>query len=496
MEFFAKSGAPARQRTACAIVGIFEGKQLSPPAQELDTAAKGLITRLVKRGDIRGALGDTLLVTDAPGVACERILLVGLGAKNDFRAARYRKALATALAFLGRTGIKEALSYLARDTVKEGDAYFLARYGVEVARTSVYRFSKLKVKTRSPKPALAKLGFGMLTPADRNAAVRGALHGAAIADGMDLARDLGNMPANLCTPTHLAKTARKLAGGSRRLELRVLGEPEMKRLKMGALLSVTGGSAQAAKLIVLRYRGGKSNQAPVALVGKGITFDTGGISLKPPLGMEEMKFDMCGAAAVLGTIHAADRLALPITLVGVVPTCENMPGGHATKPGDIVTSMSGRTIEVINTDAEGRLILCDALTYAHRFKPRIAIDIATLTGACVIALGTHVTGLMSNDEQLSAELRNASERAMDRAWPLPIADEYMQQLKSSFADMSNVGGREGGAITAACFLSKFTEDLRWAHLDVAGTAWQSAGKNKGATGRPVPMLMEYLIGQT
>jgi leucyl aminopeptidase len=321
----------------------------------------------------------------------------------------------------------------------------------------------------------------------------GAKHGDAIVEGMSLAKDLGNLPPNVCTPTYLARTAQKLAKGNGKLTTRIVNETDMKRLGMHSLLSVTAGTNEPAKLIVMQYKnGGKSK--PIVLVGKGVTFDSGGISLKPGPAMDEMKFDMCGAASVIGTMATVAALKLPVNLNVVVPAVENLPGSKATVPGDIFKSMSGQTIEILNTDAEGRLILCDALTYSRRFKPDTIIDVATLTGACVIALGKHHTGLMSHDDALADEIVEAGVNASDRAWRLPLSDEYAEQLKSNFADFANVGGRDGGAITAGCFLSKFTDGLKWAHLDIAGTAWKS-GQKKGATGRPVPMLSEFVMSR-
>src|SRR5690606_25789192 len=323
---------------------------------------------------------------------------------------------------------------------------------------------------------------------------RGLTLGSAIAKGVNLARNLGDLPGNICTPTYLANEAKRLARNQPRLSAKILEEKQTKELGMGALLSVSAGSDEPAKLIVLEYRGGGKNDAPVALVGKGITFDTGGISLKPGAGMDEMKYDMCGAASVLGTFQTLLELQLPLNVVGIIPASENMPNGRATKPGDIVTSMSGQTIEILNTDAEGRLVLCDALTYSERFKPKVVIDIATLTGACVIALGAHASGLYSNRDELAQALLAAGQQSNDRAWHMPLWDDYQKQLDSNFADMANIGGREGGSITAACFLSRFTKKFAWAHLDVAGTAWKS-GSAKGATGRPVPLLVQYLLNQ-
>ncbi|HVF18251.1 MAG TPA: leucyl aminopeptidase, partial [Steroidobacteraceae bacterium] len=319
-------------------------------------------------------------------------------------------------------------------------------------------------------------------------------HARAIVSGMSLMRDLANQPANVCTPNYLAKAAQTLAREHRSIRVRVLNEDDCRRLKMGSFLSVTEGTVEPAKMIVLEYNGADKGGEPIALVGKGVTFDTGGISMKPPPGMDEMKFDMSGAASVLGTFKALATLELPINVVGVVPACENMPGGRATKPGDIVKSMSGQTIEILNTDAEGRLILCDAITFARRFKPRAVIDIATLTGACVVALGNHLSGLFGNDQELMDALRDAGQRADDRAWPMPIGEEYAEGLKSNFADFANVAGREGGAITAACFLAKFTDGLKWAHLDIAGTSYVG-GSAKSSTGRPVPLLVDYLLNQ-
>ena len=319
----------------------------------------------------------------------------------------------------------------------------------------------------------------------------GAEHGVGIGRGMDAARDLGNLPPNVCTPSYLARFAKAESAKIANLKTQVLNEAQIKKLGMNTFLSVSAGSAEPARLIVMQYRG-TTGQKPIVLVGKGITFDAGGISLKPPPAMDEMKYDMCGAASVIGTMLTAARLKLPINVTAVVPTCENLPSGTATRPGDIIKSMSGQTVEILNTDAEGRLILCDAITYARRFKPDTIIDVATLTGACVIALGHHLTAVMSSNDELRESLVAASNRAEDRAWPMPATEEYAETLRSNFADFANVGGREGGACTAASFLAKFTDGLNWAHLDIAGTAWVS-GAAKGATGRPVPMLSQYLL---
>ena len=491
MQFHATSGAPARQKTDCAIVGIFEKRALSPAAAELDKASKGAISKVLAQGDISGKRGETLLLRHVAGLNCVRLVLTGLGKQDEHDARNHRRALAAAMKLVAATSSRDALSFLGWDPADKSEFQRIGRDTLLAAHAAVYRFTEMKSGRSEPQPKLDSIGIGVPSRSAANAAQKGAEEGASIAAGMRLSQDLANLPANVCTPSYLATTAKKLARQHRNLRAEVFSEADMKRLKMGALLSVTRGTQEPAKLVVLHYKGAQS-QAPVVLVGKGITFDAGGISLKPPQAMDEMKFDMSGAASVLGCMHAVASLKLPINLIVIVPTCENLPSGLATKPGDIVRSMSGKTIEILNTDAEGRLILCDALTYARRFKPSIVIDVATLTGACVIALGGHLTGLMSPDDQLAADLLAAGERIDDRAWRLPLSEEYHEGLKSNFADFANVGGREGGAITAGCFLSKFTEGMTWAHLDIAGTAWKS-GAQKGSTGRPVPLLVEYLM---
>ncbi|AMN46330.1 leucyl aminopeptidase [Steroidobacter denitrificans] len=494
MDFFVSSTAVSRQRTDCAIVGVYDKGILSSAAEDLDRRIGGRIASLIKQGDLSGKSGESLLLTDLDGAPCRRIIVMGLGVRDAFKRQQYRKALSGALALLARTGARDAVSYLGLEAPGDADTYALARTAVEVAANSQYHIPDHKTGEKRRKPSLVRFGLAVAGRGQRNDAERAIAHGKGIVAGMSLMRDLANQPASVCTPAYLTKAARALAGQHRNLNARILTEAECRRLKMGAFLSVTAGTEQPAYLIVLEYHGAPRSQAPIALIGKGITFDTGGISLKPPAAMDEMKFDMSGAASVFGAFKAVATLGLPINLVGVIPTCENMPSGSATKPGDIVTSMSGQTIEVLNTDAEGRLILCDAITYARRFKPRAVIDIATLTGACVIALGNHYCGLFSNDDELAAALEQAGRRAEDRAWRMPTSEEYLEALKSNFADFANVGGREAGAITAACFLGKFTAGLKWAHLDIAGIAYQS-GAQKGSTGRPVPLLVDYLLSQ-
>ena len=492
MEYFVSTASPARQRTDCAIVGVYEKGELSSAAADLDKRIGGRIARLVKRGDLRGKAGDSVLLADLTGAPCDRVIVLGLGARKAFRRKQYRKALGSAVNMLTRTGARDAVSYLSLDPIADADAYALARTTVEVVANSQYRIPHHKTSDKRPKPTLARFGIAATSRSDRTAMERGVGHGEGVVAGMRLMRDLANQPASVCTPGYLARAARTLAKEHKSIRVRTLNEAECRRLAMGSFLSVTHGTEEPAFLIVLEYYGAQRSEAPTALIGKAVTFDTGGISLKPPPGMDEMKFDMSGGASVLGAFKAVAELELPINLVGVIPACENMPSGRATKPGDIVKSMSGQTIEVLNTDAEGRLILCDAITYARRFKPAAVIDIATLTGACVVALGNHLTGLFSNDDELADALLQAGQRADDRAWRMPIGEEYGEMLKSNFADFANVAGREGGAITAACFLAKFTDGLRWAHLDIAGTAYLT-GSNKGSTGRPVPLLLDYLI---
>ena len=495
MEFFSTTAAPARQRTDCAFVGLYQKKSLTTDATALDKASGKAISAAIASGDIDGKLGSTLLIGRTRGVSCKRILVVGLGSKRKFAADEYRRATSAAVSVLAGSGAVNAISYLSREHAKGLDAYGAARVAAAEAHNSIYRFDELKTgKKQIPK--LKRFGIAFDGGRDKKRETeRGYKDAAAIGAGVDLARALGNRPANVCTPGHLADTGRNLAKRYKSIKTKVLNRADMKRLGMGAFLSVTAGAVEPPQLIVMEYSGSSKDDPPIALVGKGITFDTGGISIKPASAMDEMKFDMCGSASVFGTMLSLARLRLPLNVVGIVPACENMPSGTATRPGDIVTTMSGQTVEILNTDAEGRLILCDALTYSRRYKPATVIDIATLTGACVIALGAYHTGLMTTDANLADELLKAGEKADDLAWPLPLTDDYAKSLESNFADFSNVGGKPGGAITAGCFLRKFTDGLIWAHLDIAGTAWKS-GKDKGATGRPVGLLTQFLMDRS
>jgi leucyl aminopeptidase len=489
----AKTGV-STVKTGCLVVGVFEDRKLSKAAQELDR--KGAISAVLKSGDISGKAGSTLMLRGIDGVAAERVLLVGLGADETPTEKNFNSAAQATARVLASLGGGDALLALPIDSVKGRDASWAVRAAILALRDNAYRYDTTKSKKDPAQNGVKKVAFA-LSAADSGAAKTAIAQAVALANGMDLTKDLGNLPPNICTPTYLANTAKKLARDFK-FNVEILDRKQIEALKMGSFLSVTKGSDEPPKFIVLKHMGGKQKEAPVVLVGKGITFDTGGISLKPGANMDEMKYDMCGAASVLGTFRAIGEMGLKLNVVGVIPTCENMPSGRASKPGDIVTSMSGQTIEILNTDAEGRLILCDALTYTERFKPAAVVDIATLTGACVTALGHHNSGLFTrhDDEHdaLANELLAAGKETGDTAWRMPIEDSYQEQLKSNFADMANIGGPPGGSITAACFLERYTKKYTWAHLDIAGTAWKS-GAAKGATGRPVPLLTTFLINR-
>ena len=493
MEFSLKHNSPESARGACQIITVGQGRKLSKSGQRVDKASKGFLSSILKRGDMEAALGQTLLLSAVPGLAVQRVLLVGCGKESDMNERGFIRVINAIASALAASGARDAELYADDIKLKGRDLAWKIRHSALILSNSEYHFDQLKSGKQERRKGLRKLGFNVAR--SDAARARSAIDEAtAISAGMSLARDLGNLPANICTPGYIARQARQLASGDKRLRVNVLDEAEMKRLKMGSLLSVSAGSRQPAKLVVLEYRGAAAKEQPIALVGKGVTFDTGGISLKPGAAMDEMKFDMCGAASVLGTLKAVSQLQLPINVVGIVPATENMPDGLATKPGDIVTSMSGQTIEILNTDAEGRLILCDALTYAGKFKPRCVIDIATLTGAAIIALGKVPSAVLGNNRGLINDLIKSGEQIEDKIWELPLWDEYQDQLKSNFADMANIGGRDAGTITAACFLSRYTKAYKWAHLDIAGTAWKS-GDDKGATGRPVPLLTQYILSQ-
>ena len=475
-------------RAGCALVPVLAGKELTAGGKEIDAVHGGRLAKMLRSGDLPAKAGATLLVQLDGHLP--RVLLVAMGDARETTEKAFTDAVRGGLKAAGQLAADEAISLLHEAPVAGRDTDWKLRAQVLIGREIAYRFETLKTK-RDPQPVRPRRV--VLPVASAGASAAAVAEATAIANGVDMAKDLGNLPGNHCTPTYLADTAKKMA---RELGLKaeVLDARQMQALKMGALLSVARGSDQPPKLIVLRYQGAGPKVPPIALVGKGITFDTGGISLKPAPEMDEMKFDMCGAASVLGAMRAVAELKLKINLVVVVPTTENMPGGRATKPGDVVASMSGQTIEILNTDAEGRLILCDALTYVQRFKPATVVDVATLTGACVIALGHHHSGLFSPSDALAAELQDAGRDIGDSCWRMPLDEEYQEQLKSPFADMANIGGRPAGSVTAACFLSRFAKGYDWAHLDIAGTAWKS-GANKGASGRPVPLLANFLLAR-
>jgi leucyl aminopeptidase len=494
MQFQVVSGKAASTPCDSAVIGAYENGVLSASAREVDRLLRGRIAALQGRGDFSGKLGDTLLLTDLGDGAPARVILTGLGAKAAFGRRALRRALAPALAAVTRTGARSTSLDIASEPIRGFDAYARGRLVAELAELSLYRIPDLKTAPKPTPPALASIRLPMPDAKSVRAAERGVKHGAAIGLGIREARDLANLPANICTPSYLANAARALAKRHRKLAVTIHGPRQIEKLKMGAFLAVTRGSAEPPQLIVIEYRGAGAGTAPIVLVGKGITFDSGGISLKDPGGMDEMKFDMSGAASVLGTMAAVAELALPLNIVCIVPTCENMPDGRAVKPGDIVRTMSGQTVEILNTDAEGRLILCDALHFARRFKPATVLDVATLTGACVIALGPHLSGVFTPDDRLAAELLAAGARADDGAWRMPLTEDYAEPLKSNFADFANVGGREGGAAVAAAYLAKFTQNLNWAHLDIAGTAYLG-GAQKSSTGRPVGLLVDFLLAR-
>jgi leucyl aminopeptidase len=490
MEFGVWSKGLATLAVDCLVLGVFEEAQLGAEGGNVDRACGGRLKRLLARGDFAGRAGETLLVTDVAGLGAAHVLLTGLGARKQWQRKSWRKAWLAAVGALTRTRIASCAVALDRPPARELDDYYFGRAVAELTGAALYRINDLKTARKPAPVALKKVLAGPVRTAA--AAERGLVHGAAVAAAMTVQRNLANLPGNVCTPTFLAEQARALARQHGALKVRVLDEAAIRREKMGCLLAVAQGSHQPPRFIVLEYQGVKKEQAPIVLVGKGVTFDSGGISLKDPPGMDEMKFDMSGAAAVIAALTFAAQLRLPLHVVGLVAAVENMPGGKAVKPGDIATSASGQTVEILNTDAEGRLILSDALHYARRFRPAAVIDIATLTGACVVALGHHHSGLMGSDEALVRELLEAGRRADDRCWQLPLTEEYAEQLKSNFADFANVGGRDGGAITAATFLGKFTQGLKWAHLDIAGTAYQG-GAAKGSTARPTPLLADFLL---
>lgn len=483
----------AATKTGCVAVAVFENKKLSQAAKALDQT--GEITAALKSGDISGKAGSTLLLRGVAGVTAARVLLVGMGADEVVSEKNFVTAVNATLKAFASLGAADAIIAFPMTEVKEREPEWALRTIVVAANEGEFRTDAQKSKKDPALTGVRKITVGvpLASPQIKTALAQSI----AVANGMALTKELGNLSPNVCTPTYLANVARKLADDYG-FDLEVLERKQLEALKMGSFLSVAKGSEEAPKFIVLKHMGGGKKDAPTVLVGKGITFDSGGISIKPGPGMDEMKYDMCGAGSVLGTFRAIGEMNLKLNVIGIVAACENMPSGRATKPGDIVTSMSGLTIEILNTDAEGRLILCDALTYAERFKPAAVVDIATLTGACIVSLGHHNSGLFTRHDAahdaLAEELLQAGKETGDGAWRLPIGEIYNEQLKSNFADLANIGTPGGASITAACFLENFTRNYTWAHLDIAGTAWKS-GAQKGATGRPVPLLTSFLMNR-
>lgn len=496
VEIELENTAPEKIRAGVLAVGVFSDGTLPRSAQKIDSLASGRLSAVIKNGDLDERPGSSLMLYDVPGIQAERLLLVSLGKQSDFNDKAFRDSIIGAAKVLARGAANDAAVTLADVGPPGRSSVWRVQTASRLLADAAYRFEapgpKTDKKMKEMKRGARKVT--LLTSDTVNDELTTAAHrGHAVAEGLALARHLGNLPGNICNPPYLADTARAL-GKELRIDVEILDQDDMKKLGMGAALSVGQGSAQPSKFIVMHYKGAGSRSKPIVLVGKGVTFDTGGISLKPGANMDEMKFDMCGAASVFGAIKSVARLKLPLNVVAIIPVVENMPGGNATRPGDIVTSMSGKTIEILNTDAEGRLALADALTYAERFDPECVIDVATLTGACVIALGNLTSGLFANDDELAEQLLEASDETGDYAWRLPMFDEYQELLKSNFADMSNIGGRPAGSITAACFLKRFADKFKWAHFDIAGTNAVS-GEEKGATGRPVPLLADFLIAR-
>jgi len=487
---FTISKKRAVQSVGVVVVPVYEGLNLTPSGQELNSISQGFIQKKFKSRQFTASLGECLEIDNLEGIKAETIVFIGLGQSSSINTRELTTFLKKAFSRIELARQKTATLCLPDLDKISMNRAAIFRHVSRIGTESKYSYDISKDIFKHPDMTSISVKIDSRVSPTDSINLR---EGAAIGNGMEIARDLANLPPNICTPTFLAKTMKQL-GKRNRFSVKCLNEKDMEKLGMGALLSVSRGSDEPATLIHATYEGGKKSEKPIVIVGKGITFDTGGISLKPSSDMDEMKYDMCGAAGVIGTMLAVSEMKLPINVVGIVASAENMPSGKATRPGDVVTSMSGKTIEILNTDAEGRLVLCDALTYIEKLKPAAAIDIATLTGACVVALGKVATGLFSNNDELAGEISDAGRQAWDRVWQMPVWDDYTTLLKSNFADLANIGGRAAGSITAACFLSEFAKEYPWAHLDIAGTAWVS-GKDKGATGRPVPLLCEFLINR-
>ena len=492
MKYGTRTGNAAKARTQCAIVGVFENVKLSPSARVLDKASKGYLTKVLKRGDISGKTNQTLVLHDVPNVGATRVLLVGLGNEADMNSAKYASIAKTVLGKIKAISSRTNLCCLLEVNIPGRNIDWKTQRIIESFEAGLYSFTKMKGKPPKNGNSIESVDLLIDDKSEFETVLSAIAVGSALTAGINSAKTLGNLPGNICTPTYLADQAKQLAKDYPSITTKIIEEKEIEKLGMGAFMSVTRGSVQPGKLIVITHKGGKAKEAPHVLVGKGITFDTGGISLKPGAGMHEMIWDMCGAASVFGTMLAIAEQGLAMNVVGVIAAAENMPSGDASRPGDIVKTMSGQTVEILNTDAEGRLVLCDALTYIDQFNPKTVIDVATLTGACIVALGSHASAMYANDDGVAADLTKAGEDSLDRVWRMPLWEDYQVQINSAFADMANIGGREAGSITAACFLARFTKKYRWAHLDVAGSAFKGSGPSKGSTGRPVSLLFEYL----
>ncbi|GJJ81281.1 cytosol aminopeptidase [Pasteurella canis] len=474
------------------IVSIFEEGKLSSAARKIDEISQGYLSKLIESGEITGKIGEVLVLRHIPNYTAERVFVVSAGKKGEINEKQFKQIIQNTIQAVKSTKAQQVISYLSDVEIKDRDLYWNIRFSVEAIESNFYQFEQFKSKKNDQQITLTELIFSV----ESEMAQQAIQHAQAVALGVKFAKDIANCPPNICNPVYLAEQAKELATRSDLIKTTVLGEKEMAELSMNAYLAVSQGSVNEAQLSIIEYRNHPNPSAkPIVLVGKGLTFDAGGISLKPAEAMDEMKYDMGGAAAVYGVMNAIAELKLPLNVIGVLAGCENLPDGQAYRPGDILTTMKGLTVEVLNTDAEGRLVLCDTLTYVERFEPELVIDIATLTGACVVALGAHNSGLISTDDELAQALAQAAAETTDKAWRLPLGEEYQEQLKSNFADLANIGGRWGGAITAGAFLSNFADKYPWAHLDIAGTAWLQ-GANKGATGRPVPLLVQFLINQS
>lgn len=490
MKFQLTTTDPTTYDTDCIIVGIYEDRRFAPTTALLDKTSQHYINDVLKTSNFTGKLTQHLMLYRIPHIQAKSVLLIGCGVAANFNAAIYRKIVATSIKLVNEAGNKKVLCCLMELLAK--NSYGAVRYAIEMTEQATYQFAIYKTTCTPPPHELKSVALAV-TKADIAAAKRGLTDGLAIAAALTYAKDLDNQPGNICTPSYLAQQAQLLSKNYKNLKTHILDEQQLQKLKMGGILAVSQGSDQAAKLITVEYQGAAKKVAPIVLVGKGITFDSGGLSIKPAAAMDEMKYDMCGAAAILGVIKGAAELQLPLNLVAVIASSENLVSGKALKPGDIITTYSGQTVEVLNTDAEGRLVLCDALSYCQRYNPQIVIDVATLTGSIVLALGSQAAGLFSNDTALSQALLAAGETSDDRIWPMPLWEEYGEALESHFADMANIGAtRYAGSIIAANFLARFTQTFRWAHLDIAGVAYKS-GSEKAATGRPVTLLLQYLL---